>query len=103
MKEDPERQAEYLPNIQLSLERLYRLADLLLKLSSLDAGMIIMKQQKLSALSLISDAELGLSGLLEQKNQTIKVESPDIEIIGDRTWCQEAITNVLKMRLKPHR
>lgn len=96
MKEDQGRQAEYLPKIQLSMDRLYRLTDLLLKLSSLEAGMVIMKQQNLSAISLISDAELSLSGLVEQKNQTIRIESPDIEIIGDRTWLQEAITNILK-------
>lgn len=96
MKEDPEQQADYLPRVQADLARLYRLADLLLKLSALDAEMITMKNDKLSAVSLINDAELGLAVFLEQKHLTLNVGSEDIEMMGDRTWLLEAVTNILK-------
>lgn len=96
MKEDPDRQAEYLPRVRASLERLYRLADLLLKLSSLDAKMVEMRRDPLSAVSLINDAEGGLAVFLEQKDLTIEIKSPDISVTGDRTWLLEAISNILK-------
>lgn len=96
MKEDPARQAEYLPRVRADLDRLYRLADLLLKLSALDAEMIEMKRQKLSAISLLNDAEPGLAVFLEKKNLSLRVDPEDISIIGDRTWLLEAISNVLK-------
>lgn len=96
MQEDPQNKSEYLSRVQSTLERLYRLADLLLKLSALDAEMVKMKKQKISAMSLIHDSEPALSAFLEEKEINFQIKSSDIEFFGDRTWLLEAVSNVLK-------
>ena len=61
LKSDPVNALEYQEHIYREVERLYELSDLLLKLSSLDVGVVDLNKTSFSAKELVIDAELSLS------------------------------------------
>ena len=91
----PEKQKEFISNIQLSLHRTEWLVSALLKMAKLDAKTVEIKRESINSNSLIEAAISPLKIQLELKNQ-------DIEIIGtqdflcDKRWTAEALGNIIK-------
>lgn len=104
LESDPEHAEEYQMRIRQEIEHLYDLSNLLLKLSSLDAGFIILETEPFSAQGLLTDVEFCLNQILRQKELTIDVIGDDYMIVGDRMWLMEALLNVVKnaVEASPH-
>lgn len=82
--------------IRQQIEHLYDLSNLLLKLSSLDAGSIALEMEPFSAQGLLLDVEFCLDQILRQKELTIEVIGDDYMLVGDRIWLMEALLNIVK-------
>ena len=96
LETDPENAEEYQARIRQEVERLHGLSDLLLKLSSLDAGAVVMQNESFSTKGLLIDVELNLDSLLQAKGLSLVVEGEDFAILGDRVWLMEALINLVK-------
>ena len=82
----------------LSTKALYtvQLSDLLLKLSSLDAGAVALEEDSFTVKGLIIDVEFSLDYVISQKNISIEVLGDDFILLGDRVWLMEALINIVK-------
>ncbi|HNY67872.1 MAG TPA: HAMP domain-containing sensor histidine kinase [Bacillota bacterium] len=96
LETDPENAKEYQARIRQEVERLHGLSDLLLKLSSLDAGAVVMQRESFSTTGLLIDVELSLDFLLQARGLSLAVEGEDFAILGDRVWLMEALINLVK-------
>jgi len=96
MKSDPDRAPEYRERMRQEVERLYEFSDLLLKLSSLDAGAVDMNKTSFRAKELVIDAEMSLEYLIRQKSVSIEVSGDDFILEADRVWLLQALINVVK-------
>lgn len=96
LESDPDHSLEYQKRIRQEIERLYELSDLLLKLSSLDAGAVALEEDSFTVKGLIIDVELSLDCLISQKNIRIEVLGDDFILLGDRVWLMEALINLVK-------
>lgn len=100
LESDPEHADEYQMRIRQEIEHLYTLSDLLLKLSSLDAGSIDLVMEAFSVQGLILDVEFSLDQILHQKELMIEIIGEDFNLVGDRMWLMEALLNVVKNALE---
>jgi signal transduction histidine kinase len=91
----PEKRAEFIANIRLSLSRTEWLVSALLKMAKLEAGAIGFSPAIIHTGSLIERALESLQILLEMKDQRTRV-SGSAELFCDPRWTAEALTNVLK-------
>ena len=91
----PEKQAEFITNIQSSLHRTEWLVSALLKMAKLEAKTVEFREEVINSEDLIEMALLPLNIQLELKEQ-------EIEIIGsqefncDKRWTAEALSNIIK-------
>jgi len=96
-KMDEKTRKECIRDISKQLENMNFLTITLLKLARFDAGVIVMKKEKISATNLFSKIKSDLAILLELKNQKLLIEeNHDIELEGDYNWQVEAFTNIVK-------
>jgi len=73
------------------------LLDSLLKLSRLDAGIVVFKSEQIDVNSLIYNSLRPLLIPMELHNIDLQIDVPKgIEILGDAGWLSEAIQNILK-------
>ncbi len=100
METDPENAGEYLKRIQREIIRLQELSDLLLKLSSLDAGAVAFHKEPFSMKELLLDVELNLDYLLEEKEVKTSISGEDFMLNGDRVWIMQALINLTKNALE---
>ena len=91
----PEKQAEFISNIQSSLRRTEWLVSALLKMAKLDAKTVEFKKEKVNSADLIEAALLPLKIQLELKEHAIEVIGVQ-EFNCDRRWTAEALSNVIK-------
>jgi signal transduction histidine kinase len=91
----PNKQAEFIANIRSSLTRTEWLVSALLKMAKLEAGAIEFSRKKISSETLIELALEPLQIMLDMKNQHVEI-SGNVELLCDRRWTAEALTNVLK-------
>lgn len=96
LESDPQHASEYQSRIYQEIDRLYMLSDLLLKLSSLDAGAISFGEESFTVKGLIFDVEFTLDSILNHKNIQIEIVGEDFIILGDRVWLMEALLNIVK-------
>lgn len=96
LESDPANSIEYQSRIRKEVERLYDLSDLLLKLSSLDAGAISLENAPFSAMGVVIDAELSLEPIMTKKKVSIESIGDDFILLGDRVWLLEALLNIMK-------
>lgn len=69
----------------------------LLKLSRLDAGIVVFKREQIEIARLIHDSVRPLLISMELHNVTVKTDIPEgIRIQGDLSWLSQAILNILK-------
>lgn len=73
------------------------LIDSLLKLSRLDAGIVVFQSQQIEVTSLINAALRPFLISMELHNIQVQIDVPKgIQILGDSGWLSEAIQNILK-------
>lgn len=88
---------KYADRIEKQLERLNRLEESLLTLSKLDAGMLLLKHEKVDLYTALNLAAENLNDLLQENHISIKIpENGCIEFSGDLEWTMEALINLMK-------
>lgn len=91
----PEKQAEFVSNIKISLTRMEWLVASLLKMARLDSGSIEFTYSLISVSRLVENALEPLEILLDIKSQHVELLH-DQEIYCDSRWTAEALTNLIK-------
>lgn len=91
----PEKQAQFIANIQSSLYRTEWLVSTLLKIAKLEAKTVEFKQEKIDANKLIEEALLPLKIQLEIKEQELIIKGSQT-FICDKRWTAEALSNIIK-------
>ena len=94
--EDNKKEIE---GLELQLERLNSLADILLKLSSLDANIDKMEKRKVLISEIIDYVLDILRKSIDEKNVKIICDYEDYEIKVDYYWISEALINIIKNAL----
>lgn len=94
--EDNKKEIE---GLELQLERLNSLADILLKLSSLDANVDKMEKNEVLISEIIEYALDILRKSIDEKNIKIIFDYEDSEIKVDYYWISEALINIIKNAL----
>ena len=94
--EDNKKEIE---RLELQLERLNSLADILLKLSSLDANVDKMEKNEVLISEIIEYALDILRKSIDEKNIIIIFDYEDSEIKVDYYWVSEALINIIKNAL----
>jgi signal transduction histidine kinase len=96
IEEDPDNTDKYVKIIRNDIYRLYDLTDILLKMSSLDAGIMPMKKEIFSVKELIIDAEMSLESYFSKDELKIDTIGNDFNLERDRQWILEALINLIK-------
>lgn len=91
----PEKQAEFIINIQSSLYRTEWLVSALLKMAKLDAKTVEFRKEVVASADLIETALVPLKIQLELKEQEVEVIGLE-EFNCDKRWTAEALGNVIK-------
>lgn len=94
--EDNKKEIE---GLELQLERLNSLADILLKLSSLDANIDKMEKREVLISEIIDYGLDILRKSIDEKNVKIICDYEDYEIKVDYYWISEALINIIKNAL----
>ncbi len=95
-EEDAAKREEFLRTQSAQLARMNWLIQTLLKLSKLDAGTIVLKQDEVPASLLIEESTEPFLIQMELKNIACHVNAADLTIRCDRNWTVEAIRNIIK-------
>ncbi|WP_117168898.1 sensor histidine kinase [Paraliobacillus sediminis] len=91
------KRVEFTRNIRVQLERMDWLVSTLLKLSKIDAGTVVFKQETFPVFQLIQKALEPVLIPMDIKQQTIKLDKDEsVLLIGDFNWTSEALINILK-------
>jgi len=91
----PEKQAEFISNIQSSLRRTEWLVSALLKMAKLDAKTVEFRKEQIHSKDLIETAILPLKIQLELKEQEIEITGSEA-FNCDKRWTAEALGNIVK-------
>lgn len=91
-----EKRQEFTTQIYTQLERIEWLVSSLLKMSKLDAGVVIMKQERIEAHRLIENALQPLLIPMELKEINCTIHARKEMITCDIKWTTEALINILK-------
>lgn len=92
---DPEKQAEFIHNIKMMLDKMDWLVKTLLNMAKIDAGTVKFIEKPVTVAELVREVMPAISILLDINGQTVAVEGdPTIEC--DRRWTIEALTNIIK-------
>ena len=91
----PEKQAEFISNIQSSLRRTEWLVSALLKIAKLDAKTVEFRKEQINSNDLIEKAISPIKIQLELKGQEIKIIGSQT-LHCDKRWTAEALGNIIK-------
>lgn len=92
---EPEKQAEFIHNIQFSLNKMEWLVEALLKMAKLDAHAIDFIKEDIHTSELLEAVKPSVAILLDINNQTTELKN-DCAIHCDKRWTVEALTNIIK-------
>lgn len=92
---EPGKQAEFIHNIQVSLNKMEWLVGALLKMAKLDSHVIDFIKKDINTSELLEAVKPSVAILLDINNQTIKLKR-DCVIHCDKRWTVEALTNIIK-------
>lgn len=92
---EPEKRAEFIHNIKLSLNKLEWLVGALLKMAKIDAHTITFSKADVKVSELIEAVKPSVNILLDINNQTLELAN-DCVINCDKRWTVEALTNIIK-------
>ncbi|UOQ84342.1 sensor histidine kinase [Gracilibacillus salinarum] len=91
------KREEFTRNIRVQLERIEWLVSSLLKLSKIDAGTVLFKNDKIYAQELVQKASESVLIPMDIKQQTLKISGDEaVKFDGDFNWTAEALINILK-------
>ena len=93
---EPLRRAELVRELRRSLERIDWLVEALLKLSRLDAGVVVFEPETLTAADLAERALGPLRIPMELRGQSLVLATGEAALTVDPAWTAEALGNVLK-------
>lgn len=93
---DGARRLRLTRELKRSLERIDWLVETLLKLSRLDAGVVVFEPETLSAAALTERALRNLRIPMELKGQELVLDLGDASLSADPAWTAEALGNILK-------
>ncbi len=98
MKEecDRSRQEKFIEIMASQLDKMKWLITTLLKISKLDAGTAEFSEAPVSIKEVITDSLKPFSVTLDIKNISVEREDKDFIFKGDKGWCVEAISNIIK-------
>jgi signal transduction histidine kinase len=92
-----EKRMEFTHNISMQLERIDWLVSSLLKLSKIDAGTVVFKQDKIMVRELIQKALDPVLIPMDIKEQIVSIKGGKaVSFRGDLNWTVEALINILK-------
>lgn len=91
-----EKKTEIIRDIKKKLSQIEWLIDALLKISKLDTGTVIFKNDKISVADVINSAYEQIAVPMELKKQTFLYEGGKEMITGDMLWLTEAFSNIFK-------
>ena len=91
----PEKQSEFITNIQSSLHRTEWLVSALLKMAKLDAKSVEFRLETVNSNDLITTALTPLTIGLELQGQEVEVIGSD-SFLCDKRWTAEALGNIIK-------
>lgn len=91
-----EKKTEIVRDIKKKLSQIEWLIDALLKISKLDTGTVIFKNDKISVADVINSAYEQIAVPMELKKQTFLYEGGKEMITGDMLWLTEAFSNIFK-------
>lgn len=92
---EPEKQTEFIHNIQVSLNKMEWLVGALLKMAKLDANAIDFIKNDIRTSELLEAVKPSVEILLDIHNLTIELKQ-DCIIHCDKRWTTEALTNIIK-------
>lgn len=92
---EPEKQAEFIHNIQFSLNKMEWLVEALLKMAKLDAHAIDFIKKDIHTSELLEAVKPSVAILLDINNQTTELKN-DCVIHCDKRWTVEALTNIIQ-------
>lgn len=92
---EPDKRAEFIHNIKLSLNKLEWLVGALLKMAKIDAGAITFSPKAVKVSELIETVKPSVDILLDIHNQTLELTADGV-INCDKRWTVEALTNIIK-------
>lgn len=91
-----DKRYEFTNLINAQLERIEWLVAALLKMSRLDAGVVKMKKETVSASRLIESVLQPFLITMEIKNISYETDTGELELVCDEMWTREALINILK-------
>lgn len=92
-----QKRVEYVAKIAQQTEKITWLVRNLLTMAQLDAEVLKLKPQKISAQNLFRNVNETLEIMAELKEVSLKLDIPEnIELICDPDWTAEALSNILK-------
>src|SRR5699024_10511486 len=92
-----EKRIEFTQNISVQLERIEWLVSSLLKISKIDAGTVLFKQDKIVVKELIQKSLDPVLIPMDIKEQTVSINGDkSVSFLGDFNWTVEALINILK-------
>lgn len=95
-----EERVDFLLKIKREIENINFLAISLLKLSSLDARCVKFHKEKILVSDLIDEVFKNLSVLSDLKEVKLLKKGEDYDLLTDKRWLLEALTNIVKNSLE---
>lgn len=92
---EPEKQAEFIHNIKFSLSKMEWLVSGLLKMAKCDSKAVSFNKRKVRVSDMIQTVLPSVEILLDINNQSLEIVN-DYEILCDRKWTEEALSNIIK-------
>lgn len=93
---DDDRRYELVFELRNLLNRIEWLVESLLKLSKLDAGIVIMAHETIAARTLIDYSAAPLAIPMDLHNQELIINCANEQFVGDIAWTSEALGSILK-------
>lgn len=91
-----ERRLQYTREIKKQLQRIEWLVETLLKMSKIDSGTALFREETISVSELIKKASDPLAIPMELRGQTFNIVVGEETFNGDLLWTTEALGNILK-------
>lgn len=100
INEEPTNVDEYARYIRNDVNRLYQLTDILLKMASLDSGLVPMRNEVFSVKELLIEIKTSLESFFAKDNLPVVIKGDDFTLFRDEQWVYEAVFNIIKNGLE---
>ena len=98
---DEAQRRRCIANIEAQTDHITWLVKTLLTIAEIDAGVLVMKKDPVKLHGMIDEIVSSIAIEADIKDVSIAIDiSPDIEIVCDRRWTLEALSNIIKNSLQ---